>query len=207
MRGFKSISKKIAIIGYGGFAREIAANLPKNSYDFFINKSHINDNNEKYVNELEKLAFSKYEILIAIGEPNIRKDIYNSLPSSGVDFHTYIDKNAVIMDTSGINIGHGSIITAGSILTTNINIGICSHININSTIGHDCIIGEYFTTAPSVSVSGNCNIGNNVYVGTGCVIREKINICDDVTLGMNCVVTKHISESGIYIGIPSKKLN
>jgi UDP-3-O-[3-hydroxymyristoyl] glucosamine N-acyltransferase len=37
-------------------------------------------------------------------------------------------------------------------------------------------------------------------------IREKINISNDVIIGMNAAVVKNIEESGIYIGVPSKKL-
>ena len=37
--------KKIAVIGYGGFAREIACNLKKGTYNFFVNKQYINSDN------------------------------------------------------------------------------------------------------------------------------------------------------------------
>ena len=38
-------------------------------------------------------------------------------------------------------IGAGSIITAGCIITTNIKIGKHSHLNLHTTIGHDCELG------------------------------------------------------------------
>jgi UDP-3-O-[3-hydroxymyristoyl] glucosamine N-acyltransferase len=85
-------------------------------------------------------------------------------------------------------------------------IGKHSQINLMTTIGHDCIIGDYFTTAPSVQISGNINIGNNVYFGTKSSAKQKISICDNVIIGMNSGVVKDINESGTYIGTPCKKI-
>jgi UDP-3-O-[3-hydroxymyristoyl] glucosamine N-acyltransferase len=105
-----------------------------------------------------------------------------------------------------IEIGEGSIICAGSILTTNIKIGKHTHLNLHTTVGHDTEIGDFFTTAPGVKISGNCKIGNKVYVGTNGSIKEKIHISENVTLGLNCGVVKHIEESGIFVGTPTQKI-
>ena len=40
-----SSNKHIAIIGNGGFAREVACNLKKYSYNFYVNKSFITKEN------------------------------------------------------------------------------------------------------------------------------------------------------------------
>lgn len=91
-------------------------------------------------------------------------------------------------------------------MTCNIEIGQQAHINLNTTIGHDCIIGNYFTTAPSANISGNCHFGNRVYFGTNSCVRQGVNIYDDVTIGMGGVVVKDIQSSGVYIGNPLKQL-
>lgn len=204
MRPMFNNIKKIAIIGNGGFAREIACRLKKNSYDFFVNKSLITKDNLNKVNTLETIDIDKYKVLICIGDSNIRKKIVDSLPTN-TEYYTYIDKNTKIFDKNTVKIGYGSIITNGVTLTTNINLGKFSHINLNSTIGHDCIIDEFFTTAPGVHISGETNIGKHVYLATGSVIRNKINICDNVIIGMNSIVNKNITEPGIYVGLPAIK--
>jgi sugar O-acyltransferase (sialic acid O-acetyltransferase NeuD family) len=197
--------KKIAIIGHGGFSKEIACNLAKGSYNFFINKKYINKENKNFVYELENIDINKYKVLIAIGDPKIRKSIVNELPAC-TEYYTYIDKYAKILDKENVNIGKGSIITAGTVITTNIKIGDFTHINLNNTIGHDTIINNYVTTTPGVHIAGNCNIGNNCYFGSGCIVRNNINICDNVVIGMNGVVSKNIEEEGVYVGVPVKKL-
>lgn len=198
--------KKIAIIGYGGFSKEISYNLPKNSYDFFVNKNVLNKNLlNKNIKAIEDINFDKYKILFAIGDPNIRKKFVDSFPKQ-TEYFTYIDKYARILDKDTINIGKGSIICAGSILTTNINLGNFSQINLNCTIGHDCNIGQFFTTAPGVHISGTSNIGNLNYYGTNTALRNNIKVTDNVIIGMNSNVIKDIDKSGVYVGNPLKKI-
>ena len=48
-------------------------------------------------------------------------------------------------------------------------------------------------------------IGNNVSIGTNATILP-VRIVDNVVIGAGSVVTKDITEPGIYIGNPAKKL-
>jgi acetyltransferase-like isoleucine patch superfamily enzyme len=48
-------------------------------------------------------------------------------------------------------------------------------------------------------------IGNNVSIGTNATILP-ISICDNVVVGAGSVVTKDITQSGIYVGNPAKKI-
>ena len=197
--------KKISVIGYGGFAREISRNLKKGTYDFFVNKQYINSDNISILKPLEEIDINYYRVLVAIGNPLLRKKIIENLPI-GIEYYTFIDKHAILLDKNTINIGEGSIITAGTVITTNINIGKFSHLNLNTTVGHDSNLGDFLTTTPGVHISGETNIGKYAYFGCGAVVKNKINICDNVTVGMNSVVNKDITESGVYVGAPIKKI-
>lgn len=195
---------KKAIIGSGGFGREVKRllldNNPSEIIDFFVDDNYVDSNSIA----LSKLDISEYEVIIAIGDPVLRSQIVERLPKETI-FFTAIHKSVQILDNN-IEIGEGSIICSNCILTTNIKIGKHSHLNLSSTIGHDTVIGDFFTTAPGAKISGNCNIGNRVYFGTNSSVREKISICDDVTIGLNAGVVKNITSSGIYIGVPAKIL-
>ena len=48
-------------------------------------------------------------------------------------------------------------------------------------------------------------IGNNVSIGTNATILP-IKIADNVVIGAGAVVTKDITQSGIYIGNPARKV-
>ncbi|MEL7193944.1 MAG: DapH/DapD/GlmU-related protein, partial [Bacteroidota bacterium] len=48
-------------------------------------------------------------------------------------------------------------------------------------------------------------IGNHVSIGSNATILP-VQICDHVVIGAGSVVTKSITEPGIYVGNPAKKL-
>jgi sugar O-acyltransferase (sialic acid O-acetyltransferase NeuD family) len=197
---------KKGIIGAGGFGREVFWSLnpvERNNTVFFVNDEYW-DNSDPNISPISLFESDKYEIIVAIGDSFARRNIIESLPKN-TKFFTHIHPSVQILGDD-IEIGEGSIICAGSILTTNIKIGKHSHLNLQTTVGHDTIIGDFFTTAPGAKISGNCTIGDRVYVGTNASIREKITICDDVTIGLNSGVVSNIYEQGVYGGTPCKKL-
>lgn len=197
---------KKGIIGAGGFGREVYWSLSpieRNKTVFFVDDVYWDGSDDKIL-PLSLFETDKYEVIVAIGDPNDRKHIIDRLPKT-TKFFTHVHPSVQILGDD-VEIGEGSIICAGSILTTNIKLGKHTHLNLHTTIGHDCTIGDYFTTAPGVKISGNCFIGNLVYVGTNASIKEKITICDSLTIGLNAGVVKDIHEPGTYIGTPAKKI-
>lgn len=144
------------------------------------------------------------EVIIGIGNPTLRKKVSEALPGD-TRFATIIHPTAVISDF--VEIGEGSVITAGVIITCNIKIGKHAQVNLNSTIGHDCIIGDYFTTAQGVNISGNCEIGNMVFMGANSCIRQGLHITNHVLVGMGGVVIKNLNDPGTYVGNPVSRIS
>jgi|LauGreDrversion4_2_1035121.scaffolds.fasta_scaffold03487_4 sugar O-acyltransferase (sialic acid O-acetyltransferase NeuD family) len=197
---------KKGIIGAGGFGREIYWSLTEEDRQdciFFVDEQYYDGNNDK-IKPISSFNPNEYELIISIADSNVREKIVNSLPKN-TKYFTHIHSSVQIHDPN-IQIGEGSIICSGTILTTNIKIGKHSHLNLMTTIGHDNIIGDYFTTAPGVKISGNSNIGNKVYFGTNSSNKEKITICDEVIIGLNSGVVKNIDKPGVYVGTPAIKI-
>lgn len=190
---------KKAIFGFGGHAREVAAQINEN-LTFFVDDAYGND----IANPISSFDPTKYKLMIAVADCQCRENIVKSLPSNTTYF-TFIHPTALIMD-SNIEIGEGSFIGAYSILTTNIKIGKHSILNRGNHIGHDSIVGDYLSMMPGSIISGNCNLGHRVYIGTNSSIREKINVCDDVIIGLNSGVISDVKEVGTYGGTPLNKL-
>ena len=197
---------KKGIVGNGGFGREIFHAMSKEEQKntvFFVDDEYYSENSFNTL-PLSKFDKDKYELIIAIADCKVRKKIVDKLPKD-TKFFTFIDPSAQIHDND-IEIGEGGIICAGTIITTNVKIGKHCHLNLITTIGHDCTIGDYFTTAPGVQISGNEVIGDFVYFGTRSCIKQELTICDNVTVGMNAGVVKNITEPGVYVGTPAKKI-
>jgi sugar O-acyltransferase (sialic acid O-acetyltransferase NeuD family) len=192
---------KKALVGYGGHAREVMAQMGV-KLTCFVDDQYVTENTLP----LSSFDPTKYSLIIAIANSEDRYQISKRLPIE-TKYFTFIHPTSLIMND--VEIGEGSFIGANSIMTTNIKIGKHALLNRGNHIGHDCIIGDYFSAMPGSIISGNVTIGNKVYIGTNSSIREKINICDDVIIGLNTGIVKHIIDSGTYVSnqIKIKKLN
>lgn len=191
---------KLALFGYGGHAREVAAQI-NNDITFFIDDEYATPNITKPISEFNPL---EYEIMIAIGDCKARFDIVQRLPKE-TKYFTFIHPTALIL-SNNIKIGKGSFIGANSIITTDIEIGDHCILNRGNHIGHDTKIGNYFSAMPGAIISGNVTIYDLVYVGTNASIKEKLSIHSLVTIGSNAAVVKSIKEPGVYVGVPAKKI-
>ena len=190
---------KLALFGYGGHAREVAAQIKKR-VTFFVNDKYAND----VAKPISEFNPEEYAMMVAVGDSRARFDIVQSLPKETTYF-TYIHPTALIM-SEDIKIGEGCFIGAYSILTTNITLGNHAILNRGNQIGHDTKIGDYFSAMPGAIVSGNVTIYSMVYMGTNSSIKEKLSIHSLTTIGSNATVVKHIEEPGVYVGVPAKKL-
>lgn len=190
---------KRALVGFGGHAREIMAQMNE-KLTCFVDDEYV-------VNGTKPLSLFdpvEYELMIAVANSKDRFDITQKLPKE-TKYFTWIHPTALIMDTN-IEIGEGTFIGAYSILTTNIKIGKHAILNRSNHIGHDCQIGDYFSAMPGAIVSGNVKIYDLVYLGNNSSIREKLSIHSMVTIGMNSGVVKDIEQSGVYAGLPTQKI-
>jgi acetyltransferase-like isoleucine patch superfamily enzyme len=190
---------KLALFGFGGHAREVAAQINK-EITFFVD--------DKYANEFSKpiSTFDPeiYQIMVAVADSKEREKIVKKLPKN-TSYFTFVHPTALLLDDN-IEIGLGSFIGAHSILTTNIKIGEHTILNRGNQIGHDTVIGNYFSAMPGAIVSGNVIINDCVYMGNNSSIKEKIVINSDVIIGSNATVVKNIITSGTYVGVPAKYL-
>jgi acetyltransferase-like isoleucine patch superfamily enzyme len=84
------------------------------------------------------------------------------------------------------------------------------------TIGNDCFIGHgvmFINDLFSKGGPANGNkelwkktsIGSDVSIGSNATILP-VNICNHVVIGAGSVVTKNITESGVYVGNPARKI-
>jgi len=190
---------KLAIFGYGGHAREVAQQMDT-PITFFVDDEYSNE----FVKPISSFNPNEFQIMIAVAEPSERKKIVSKLPQE-TRYFTFIHPTTLILDTN-IIIGRGSFIGAYSILTSNIMIGQHSILNRGNQIGHDSVAGDFLSMMPGSIISGNVTIGNEVYLGTNSSVRQKITITDDVTIGLNGGVIKDITESGVYAGLPVRKI-
>lgn len=201
--------KQIAIIGAGGFAREVLWLLTDLGHAARVAAFYESDSiwSEREVTGLPVLPLSRFdaarsEAVVAVGSPRVRQQLVADLPA-GTAFPTLIHPS--VHRSSRVELGAGAIVCAGSILTCDIQVLEHVHLNLATTVGHDCVLHPFVTTAPAVNISGGCDIGERVYIGTNACLREGLAIAPDATIGMGAVVVSAIAEAGVYVGNPARR--
>ncbi len=212
--------KKIAVIGAGGFGREVIQlikdiNKEKKTWEII---GYFDDNLDVQghlrngfpvvgpLSMINQIDFNHIHVVCAVGNPKTKRLLVERVQelNSTVKFATLIHPSVVLGDEN--RIGEGSIICAGNVITTNVNIGRHVIINISSTIGHDAVIKDYSTVLPGVNVSGSVILHEGVDIGTGAAIIPGVEIGAYTIVGAGAVVTKSLPEHCTAVGVPAKPI-
>ncbi len=214
-------AKQIVIYGAGGFAREVAwlvESCCEGKQPYCV-ACFVDDDVQmqgKILNGLPVLDLATARVqypgalaIVAVGSPTTRQLMAQKAAAIGFSFATLVHPR--VERSQWIEVGQGTVICAGNILTTNITLGEHVQVNVDCTIGHNAILGDYTTLAPGVHVSGWVHFGRRVYVGTGAVIingtkDRPLTIADDVVIGAGACVTKSVEAGLTVVGVPARPL-
>jgi len=210
------LTTKLAIYGAGGFGRETAVmieqiNNQTPAWDvigFFDDGLKRGDEVDGLrilgdINDLNSYAHD-LSVCIAIADPVVRFKLIRKITNPKIKYPLIIHPQAIIGDAKRNIVGRGSIVTAGVILTTGIEIGEFCIINLSSTIGHDVKLGNCCTVMPACSVSGNVSIGACCVLGTGSRIIQRVTIGENCMIGAGSVVTKSFGKNLKILGVPAR---
>ncbi|MEA4883834.1 MAG: acetyltransferase [Clostridia bacterium] len=204
--------KRIAIVGAGGFGREVAWLIeeinvasPEWSLLGFLDDGATGTTVEgqpvlgpiDHVGELDQDVY----VACAIGDPRLRKRLVDKLQQFHRRFATLIHPS--VRKSQHVAIGEGSIICAGTILTTNISIGKHCLLNLDCKVGHDSILGDFTSCMPAVNIAGDVIIEEGCYFGlNACVINRK-RVGGWSVIGAGAAVVKDIPARTVAVGVPA----
>lgn len=210
--------KDIIIIGASGFGREVAWLIER------INQRELTWNIRGFIDDdvnlfgttiggypvigttLDVVKYPSAYYVCAVGASKIRKSIISKIEDiiSTPNYATLIDPSVII--SNRVEIGEGSIICAGTIITVDIKIGKHTIVNLDCTIGHDANLKDYVTLYPSVNVSGMTDIGECVELGTGVQIIQGKKVCNETIVGAGAIVVKDLPAKCTAVGSPAKPI-
>jgi sugar O-acyltransferase (sialic acid O-acetyltransferase NeuD family) len=212
--------KRIAIIGAGGFAREVAWLLEDigatnqetsryaNSGFLVSDTSHIGPHDSPVLGDFSWLESNQVDALaMGIGTPAVRLKLAEKLKER----FPHIPWPAIVHPSvqwqrRTMQVGEGVIICAGCIATVNVRFEPFCMVNLSCTIGHEAVIGRGCVLNPTVNLSGGVELGSSVLVGTGAQILQYVKIGNGATIGAGAVVNKDVNAETTVVGIPAKEL-
>lgn len=212
---------KIAVIGAGGFAREIAWLIydiateqamleyqqPIEFVGFLVSDAtKLGPRDTKILGEFSWLKENKIDALaLGIGNPTTRMKLAEELKR---DFPALLWPTlvhpTVRFESGSCKFGEGVTISAGTLATVNVKIDAFAMVNLTCTIGHEAEIGEGSVINPLTAISGGVKIGKRVLVGTHAAILQYVEIGDDAVIGSGAMVNKYVGAGTTVMGVPAK---
>lgn len=190
------------ILPAGGFSREvalIARDLAYERLDFY------DDQPQGGIKDMADLPDHGH-IALAIGSSQERRKLHQRLEGGPYVFPNLIASQASLLDQAKTQLGQGTIIAAGAILTTEIEIGDFALINLHCSIGHNCRLGHFVSLMPGVRLSGGVTIEDEVYLGTNATVLPGLHIGRGATIGAGAVITKNVPAGETWVGVPGKRI-
>ncbi|GEP89447.1 sugar O-acyltransferase, sialic acid O-acetyltransferase NeuD family [Chitinophaga terrae (ex Kim and Jung 2007)] len=205
--------KKIAILGSGGFAKEVLFLIEEiGGYDIvaFVDVEEkeslvIAGKSYQVISEkqLSELG-NQVNLTIGIGDPKLIRKLADKFKGD-FTFPNLVHPS-VIGNFKDIILGEGNIITASCIFTTSITIGSFNVFNLGVTVGHDAIIGDCNVLNPMVNISGGVKIGNSNLIGVNATILQYKNVGNNSIVGAASLVTKNVDNDVTVVGVPAIKI-
>ena len=207
---------ELVIVGAGGLGREFAElvediNVDHHTYHLlgFLDDDPSLPGTE--VNGLPVLGGTSWlahhlnvSAAIAVGNTKVRLKIAGRMGVSGIATPVLCHPTAVIGRTSVI--GYGSIVCAGTVITTNAVLGRYVIVNLGSTIGHDAVLHDFVTLAPGVHVSGHVTLEEGVDMGTGSTIIQGRSVGKFTVVGAGAAVVRDLPAGVTAVGVPARPL-
>ena len=177
---------QIVIVGTGGQAREIHALLEAladqdHSYELvgFLDDDAAKTGEVHGVPVLGGVGWlsdrTGMAVAVGVGVTPTRRRVVDRIETLGDHvFPVLVHPSASVGPR--VDLGEGTIVGAGAVLTTDIQVGRHTLLNFGCTVGHDVAIEDFATVAPGAHLSGAVRIEEGADIGTGASIIQGLTI-------------------------------
>jgi sugar O-acyltransferase (sialic acid O-acetyltransferase NeuD family) len=210
----RSVPVGIVVIGAGGFGRQMPwiikdmydAGTANYRFEGFADDSGDFETVEGYpiIGTIDHVLSrdSKPAVVCALGDPRLRKRIMDKCVAGGAKLASLVHPS--VMCPEHVTFEDGCIVSAGTIMSTNVRVGFGALVNFGCRVGHDVDIRAFASIMPNVSIGGSTIIGEGSFIGISASIDSRITIGEWSLVGVGSVVVKDVPPRAIVAGVPGR---
>ncbi len=206
----------IVVVGGGGHAKVVISILQKMKSYRIVGYTDMKDKGSilgvSYLgsdSELGKVALEQNGLnaVLAVGQVGLGKqryELWEHIHSHDLSLPRIVSPGAIVNE--GVSGGEGATVMDGAVINAGTSLGIGAIVNTNSTIEHDVVLEDWVHVAPGATVCGGVSIGRFSMIGAGATVIEGMKIAPECIVGAGATVVRDITESGIYVGSPARRI-
>ncbi|MFB0491696.1 sugar O-acyltransferase (sialic acid O-acetyltransferase NeuD family) [Methylobacterium sp. OAE515] len=194
-------TKRLALIGGGGFSKEIAEVAQMRGYTVEATySSQPTAQVGSYRGYLDELLADRAEfdgVALAVGGVSrtaiqARAEIIAWLDRHALPCPPLVSPHAIV--SQGVALGAGAFVAHGVIVNVDARLGRFCVVNTGAIIGHDAAIGDNTTISPAAFIGGRCAIGADSLVGPLAKVLQGLKIGARAMIGMGCTVLRTLPD-------------
>jgi sugar O-acyltransferase (sialic acid O-acetyltransferase NeuD family) len=207
---------EIVVIGGGGHAKVVISILRKLKRYRILGYTDLKDHGlvlgVPYLGADRNLAAlavgsKKLNAVLAVGQVGLgeqRYVLWTRLHSPALSMPLIVSPDAVVNE--GVSGGEGAVVMDGAVINSGATIGRGAIMNTNSTIEHDVVLADWVHVAPGATISGGVTVGRFSMIGAGATVIEGIKIAAGCMVGAGATVVRDLTEPGVYLGSPARRI-
>jgi sugar O-acyltransferase (sialic acid O-acetyltransferase NeuD family) len=210
-------TKRLIVVGGGGHAKVVISILRKLKQYQVLGYTDLKDNGAvlgvPYLGSDQALTACIKDqgklggFVLGVGQVGLgrpRCELWNRLQSFSLPFPPIVSPGAIVNEEA--RSGDGSVIMDGAVISCGAALGRGVIVNTNSTIEHDTELGDWVHVAPGATVCGEVTIGAYSMIGAGATVIEGKKIAPCCVVGAGATVVHHLTEPGVYVGSPARRI-
>lgn len=207
--------RPLVIVGAGGFGREVAWLVED------INRSHptwellgfVDDQaagrtvegypilgDRSYLATLSPRPW----VVCSVGDPRVRRRVVDVLSAEGYQFATLVHPSVCM--SRFVKIGPGSVVSAGSVLSTNVSVGDHVILELGCRVAHDSVLGDFASLMVGANIAGEVEVGAGCFIGAGATVINRVSVGEWSIVGAGAAVVKDIPPRVVAVGVPARPI-
>jgi acetyltransferase EpsM len=141
-------------------------------------------------------------LLVAVGDSDARLRLADAARDHGFQLAIVVHPRAVV--AAGVEIGGGTAVFAGSILSPGVRLGENVIVNTAASVDHGSVLEAGVHVSIGARIGGRVVVGRAAFIGMGAAVVTGVHIGERSIVGAGAVVLKDVPPGVVAYGVPAR---